>query len=98
MSGVSKLYSELYSPVRNDAPNFNLRWRFDLKICAVQNWLKTQPKNFLKNYEALEPVCWSQGGLHWKVILVSNLYIYSKYVFFFPKAPLLFDLSLYNLI
>jgi hypothetical protein len=31
MSGVSKPYSELYSPVRNDAPKFHLRWR-DAKL------------------------------------------------------------------
>jgi hypothetical protein len=35
MSGVSKPYSELYSPVRNDAAKFHLRLRFALKICAL---------------------------------------------------------------
>jgi hypothetical protein len=44
MSGVSKAYSELYSPVRNDEPKFHLRWRFALKIGAVQNWLKMHIK------------------------------------------------------
>jgi hypothetical protein len=38
-------------------------------------------------------VRWSRGGLRWKVILVSFLYIYNKYVFF--KVPVLFDLPWY---
>jgi hypothetical protein len=48
MSDVSKPYSELYSPVRNDAAKFHLRRRFALKIGAVKNWLKTQPKQFFE--------------------------------------------------
>jgi hypothetical protein len=31
-----------------------------------------------KTCETLEPVRWSQGGLRWKVMLVSFLYIYNK--------------------
>jgi hypothetical protein len=55
----------------------------------VQNWLKTQPKNFFsggikkKTCEMLEPVRWSRGGLRGKVTLVSFLYIYSKCAFSF---------------
>jgi predicted membrane metal-binding protein len=53
----------------------------------VQNLLKTQPKNFFpdgikQTCKTLEPVRWSRGGLHWKVILVSFLYIYNKCAFF----------------
>jgi hypothetical protein len=46
MSGVSKASSELYSPVRNYVPKFLLRWRFALKIGAMQNLLKSQQKTF----------------------------------------------------
>jgi hypothetical protein len=46
-----------------------------------------------KTCETLEPVRWSRGGLRWKVILVSFLYIYNKYFFFF-KIPLTFWLTL----
>jgi hypothetical protein len=50
-----------------------------------------QPKNFLtelKKSETLEPVRWSRGGICWKVILVSFLYIYNKCALFFLKSPL----------
>jgi hypothetical protein len=49
MSGVSKPYSELYSPVRNDEHKLHLRLRFALKIFALKNWLKTQPRNFFSD-------------------------------------------------
>jgi hypothetical protein len=49
MSGVSKPYCELYSPVRNDAPELHLRWRFALKTDVVQNWLGAQPKLFFSD-------------------------------------------------
>jgi hypothetical protein len=42
----------------------------------------------------LEPVRWSRGGLRWKVILVSILYIYKKYAFFLMKSPFTFWLAL----
>jgi hypothetical protein len=56
----------------------------------VQNWLKTQPKNFFltelkKTCVTLEPVRWSRGELRWKVILVSFLYIYIKCASFSEK-------------
>jgi hypothetical protein len=80
MSGVSKPHSELYSPVRNDLAKFHLRWRFALKIGAVHNWLKTQPKNFLflrnlKKCETLEPVRWSRGGITLKSD-ISFVFVY----------------------
>jgi hypothetical protein len=59
MSGLSKPYSELYSPVRNDAPKFHLRWRFALKIGGVQNWLKTQPKNIFS--DGIKKNLWNAG-------------------------------------
>jgi hypothetical protein len=64
-------------------------------------WLKAQPKYFFfwryqKTCEKLEPALWSQGGLRWKVIIVSFLYTYNKCVFW--KVPLLFDLPSYILI
>jgi hypothetical protein len=37
MSRVFKPYSELYSSVRNDTPNFRLWWRFALNIGAVED-------------------------------------------------------------
>jgi hypothetical protein len=59
---------------------YERNWARDLKIGAVKNWLKTQPKTFFltvlkETYETLEPVRWSREGLHWQVILVSFLYI-----------------------
>jgi hypothetical protein len=61
----------------------------------MQNWLKTQQKIFLCNginkKTLVEPVHWSRGGLRWKVILVSFLYIYNKYAFlkslYFLSSP-----------
>jgi hypothetical protein len=41
----------------------------------------------------MEPVRWSRGGLRWKLILVSFLYIYNNCVFF--KNPVTFDLPSY---
>jgi hypothetical protein len=96
MSGVSKSYSELYSKVRNDAAKFQLQWRSALKIGAVQNWLQTQPIFFSdgikKTRETLESVLWSRGGLRWKLILDSFLYIYNKCAFFW-NVPSHFDLT-----
>jgi hypothetical protein len=44
MSVISKPYSEVFSPVRNNAPKFQLQWRSALKTGAVQNWLKDATK------------------------------------------------------
>jgi hypothetical protein len=61
-----------------------------LKVDAVQNWLKTQPKIFfgvefkkrLRNSET-SVLKWGGGGeLCGKVILVSFLYMYNKCAFF----------------
>jgi hypothetical protein len=100
MSGLFKPYFELYSPVRNDTPNFHRRWRFALRISAVQNWLKTQPKNlsFLTELKKKLLKRWNrcvevEKGLHWKVILLSLLYIYNKCALFF-KSPFTYWLTL----
>jgi hypothetical protein len=62
----------------------------------VQNWLKTQPKNFFLTElkKPCETVRRSRGGLRWKVILVSFLYIYNKRAFF--KSPFTLSLTAYN--
>jgi hypothetical protein len=61
MSDVSKPHFELYSQVDNDAPKVSSAVTIALKICAEQNWIKTQPKTFFfltefKTYGTLELV------------------------------------------
>jgi hypothetical protein len=61
----------------------------------VQNWLKMRPKNYVSDgikKNTLEPVRWSHGGLRWKVILVSFLYMFNKCAFF--NSPFTFGFTL----
>jgi hypothetical protein len=68
-------------------------------IGAVQNWLKTQPKNVLltklRNLRNDGTGALKSRVVTLKVILISFLYIYNKCAFFF-KVPLLFDLHSYQ--
>jgi hypothetical protein len=62
--------------------NIFIQWRSHWRSEElVKNVTKFFWRN-LKTCEMLEPVPWSWGGLHWKVMLVSFLYIYNKCVFF----------------
>jgi hypothetical protein len=91
MSGVSKPYSELYSPVRNDAPKSHLWWRFALKSGAVQNWLKhNQNKLFSDGIKKLMKR-WNRCVEVEEDYVENNnsfVSVYLQYVcFFFWKAP-----------
>jgi hypothetical protein len=82
MSGVSKPYSELYSPVRNDARKFHLQWRFALKIGAVQDWLKMEPKNCFSSDE-IKKNLWNAGTGALKsrgITLKANISFVSVYL------------------
>jgi hypothetical protein len=65
----------------------------------MQILLKLQPNFFWRNLrtcETLEPVRWSRRGLHWRVILVSFLYVYNKWSVFKKSLNFFFWLSYIN--
>jgi hypothetical protein len=81
MSGVSKSYSELYSPARNYAPKLHLQWRFAIKIGVLQKLVKDATNFFFSDgikifYKTVEPVRWNRG-----VLLKSDI----SFVFIYLK-------------
>jgi hypothetical protein len=60
MSGVSKPYSELYSPVCNDASKFHLRRPFAVKVDTVQSLLKTRSISFFSDGIKKLVKCWNR--------------------------------------
>jgi hypothetical protein len=67
---------EDFHPIKKSLARCKICQRRDLRnfFFFWRNWRKT--------YETLEPVRWSRGGLRWKVMFVSFLYIYTKCAIF----------------